>query len=76
MMNSLNALKIDECAARYVLLFFLWGGGGGGGDFYDPVDLRIYEQKISFFHHISTFLTIVWLLLHCFYPKTSFVDNL
>ena len=44
-----------------------------GGYFSDSVDLHIYEQKIFFFHHISSFLTAVWLLLQNFHPETSFV---
>ena len=43
---------------------------------FDPVDIHTYEQKISFFQHISNFLTIFWLLLHCFHPETSIVVNL
>ena len=41
--------------------------------FSDSVDVHIYEQKILFFHHISSFLTTVWLLLQNFHPETSFV---
>ena len=39
----------------------------GRRSFSDLVYLHIYEQKISFFHHKSGFLTIVWLLLHFTY---------
>ena len=35
-----------------------------------------YEQKMPFFHHILNFLTIAWLLLHCFHPEISFAVNL
>ena len=41
--------------------------------FSDSVDVHIYEKKILFFHHISSFLTTVWLLLQNFHPETSFV---
>ena len=34
------------------------------------------EYQTSYLHHISNFLTTVWLLLHCFHPETSFVVNL
>ena len=43
---------------------------------FDAVDIHTYEQKIYFFHKISNFLTIFWVLLHCIHPDTSFVNNL
>ena len=43
------------------------------GYFSDSVDVHIYKRKIFFFHHISSFLTTVWLLLQNFHPETSFV---
>ena len=46
------------------------------GYFSDSADLRIYKQKISFFHHTSSFLTIFWFLLHCFHSETYFAVNL
>ena len=39
---------------------------GRGGDFSDPVDIPIYEQKISLFHYISSSLTIICLLLQLY----------
>ena len=36
----------------------------------------IYEQPISFFHHIPSSLTLSISLLHCFDPETSFVVDL
>ena len=49
---------------------------GQNNIFFDPVDIHTYEQKISLFHHISNFLTIFWLLLHCFHAEASFVVSL
>ena len=43
------------------------------GDFPDPVHVNNYVQQISFFHRISSFLTIAWCLLHCFHAEASFV---
>ena len=39
-------------------------------DFSDSVDVHTYEQEFLFFHPILNFLTIVWLLSHCFYHET------
>ena len=36
----------------------------------------IYEQPVSFFHHIPSSLTLSISLLHCFDPETSFVVDL
>lgn len=54
------------------------GGCGsfwGRGYFFDLLGVHIYEQKISF-HHLLSFLAIVWLLLHCCHSETTFVVNL
>ena len=42
---------------------------------FDPVDIHTFEQKIYFFHHISNFLTIFCVLLHCFHAGTFFLVN-
>ena len=44
--------------------------------FSEFVDVHTYKQEIYFFHHILSFLTAVWLLLHCFHLETSFAVNL
>ena len=49
---------------------FWWREGGGVFFLY----VHTYEQQISYFHYISSFLTIAWLLLHCFLPATSLVE--
>lgn len=54
----------------------LWMVFGNGGYFSDSVDLHIYEEKTSFFHRISSFLTRILPLLHCFYFETTFGVNL
>ena len=41
--------------------------------FSDPDDVHMYEQKIFFYHHISSFLRIAWFLLQYIHPETSFV---
>ena len=41
--------------------------------FSDPDDVHMYEQKIFFYHHISSFLRIVWFLSQCIHSETSFV---
>lgn len=47
-----------------ILQMLVDGFLGGGMHFSEPANVHIYQQKISFFHHISNFLTIIWLLLH------------
>ena len=60
-------LKKFECDCVWFL---------GRGLFFWPFECQNYGHEMSFFHHISSFLAIVWLLLHCFHPKNSFLINL
>ena len=53
------------------ILQMIADGFWGEGVFSDFMDVHTYEQQISFFHHISSSLTIAWLLLNCFFQTCS-----